>query len=126
MKMRGRILHLAVQKFSSNVVEKCIAAVEPQLRHQLIDELIGPDRSGIHVLMESQYGMYAIQKAIHHATPKQLHEMRQGIQRHVGGLHNRKMRSKWEKLLTQLQAMPEKSTGATIPNGVWLNSVPDA
>jgi hypothetical protein len=117
LKLRGRILHLAVQKFSSNVVEKCIAAVEPQLRNQLIDELIGPDRSGLHVLMESQYGMYAIQKAIHHATPKQLHEMRQGIQRHVGGLHNRKMRSKWEKLLTQLQAMPEKSTAAAVANG---------
>jgi hypothetical protein len=126
LKMRGRILHLAVQKFSSNVVEKCIAAVEPQLRHQLIDELIGQDRAGIHVLMESQYGMYAIQKAIHHASTKQLHEMRQGIQRHVGSLHNRKMRSKWEKLLTQLQAVPDKPISATVTNPVWLNAVSDA
>jgi hypothetical protein len=101
LKLRGRFPFLATQKYSSNVVERCIAVSD--LRPHIIDELA--DRSGIHLLMESQYGMYAIQKAIHHATPKQLQEMKQGVQRHLGGLRNRKLRSKWEKLLTQLQTM---------------------
>merc|ERR1719287_169545 len=93
LKLKGRILQLAIQKFSSNVVEKCIAVTDPQLRQQLIDELVA-DRNSMHVLMESQYGMFVIQK-------------------HVGGLHNRKMRSKWEKLLAQLVAMTEMPTGHT-------------
>merc|ERR1719421_1482284 len=50
-----------IQKFSSNVVEKCIAVTDPQLRQQLIDELVA-DRNSMHVLMESQYGMFVIQK----------------------------------------------------------------
>jgi hypothetical protein len=105
LKFRGRILSLAVQKFSSNVVEKCVA-IDPGRRSEMIDELIGGDRSGVHVLMESQYGMYVIQKALPHATSKQLNDLKHGIQRHVGSL-NRKMRAKWEKLLNQL----EKSSG---------------
>jgi len=112
LKLKGRILQLAIQKFSSNVVEKCIAVTDPQLRQQLIDELVA-DRNSMHVLMESQYGMFVIQKALPHAVPRQLQDMKAGIQKHVGGLHNRKMRSKWEKLLAQLVAMTEMPTGHT-------------
>lgn len=124
LKLKSRVLQLAIQKFSSNVVEKCIAVAEPHLRLQLIDELVA-DRNSVHVLMESQYGMYAIQKALHHAGPRQLQDMKAGIQKHVGGLHNRKMRSKWEKLLAQLIALTERPGRPMVGDPLLQWHIPD-
>lgn len=43
-KLLGHISELAVQKFSSNVVEKCLLIAAPDVRELITDELIQPDR----------------------------------------------------------------------------------
>jgi len=100
MRFKGRMLQLACQKFSSNVVEKCMVSADAALRSELIDELTGADR--IAVLMESMYGMYAVQTACGYAAPAQLEAIRAGIQRNKRNLSNRQMRAKWDRILAQM------------------------
>merc|ERR1719238_490067 len=106
MRFQGRMLQLACQKFSSNVVEKCMVAADPQLRAELIDELTGSDR--LAVLMESLYGMYAVQTAATFATAAQTEALRAGIQRNKRSLSNRQTRAKWDRVLSVLGKMNHK------------------
>jgi hypothetical protein len=102
LKLKGSMLQLAIQKFSSNVVEKCLAQAEPRdLQIALIDELLGADR--LQVLMDSQYGAYAAQTCTKYASKQQLQKMQTGILRN----HSRNARCrkhKWDKLVQQIQA----------------------
>lgn len=55
----GNVCALSVQKFSSNVIEKCIRVAEHSTRKMLIDELL--NRSRLEKLLRDSYGNYCVQ-----------------------------------------------------------------
>ena len=65
----GRTLQLSIQKFSSNVVEKCIEYADEEFRLKLIDELMECEKMS--VLISSNYGNYVVMKALEMAAPHQ-------------------------------------------------------
>jgi hypothetical protein len=61
----GKICELAKQKFSSNVIEKCIRCAEPPIKAMMIEELL--DVEQLEQLMRDAYGNYVIQTALEFA-----------------------------------------------------------
>ncbi|KAG6895519.1 hypothetical protein C0992_000863 [Termitomyces sp. T32_za158] len=65
----GNVCALSVQKFSSNVIEKCIRVAEHNTRKVLIDELL--NRTRLEKLLRDSYGNYCVQTALDYAEPGQ-------------------------------------------------------
>ncbi|KAI0296693.1 armadillo-type protein [Russula brevipes] len=65
----GNVCALSVQKFSSNVIEKCIRVAEHNTRKILIEELL--NRTRLEKLLRDSYGNYCVQTALDYAEPSQ-------------------------------------------------------
>lgn len=58
----GKVTLLAIQKFSSNVMEKCLERCSDRVKEQYLDELSDTDR--IRELMMDPFGNYVVQRAL--------------------------------------------------------------
>jgi len=84
--MLGHIANLAVQKFSSNVVEKCLQMADEDVREKIIEEIFADDR--LPRLLQDPYANYCIQKALSVAKPQRFNELVAKIKPHVSALRN--------------------------------------
>ncbi|KAG8220166.1 ARM repeat-containing protein [Butyriboletus roseoflavus] len=73
----GNVCALSVQKFSSNVIEKCVRVAEHSTRKMLIEELL--NRSRLEKLLRDSYGNYCVQTALDYAEPTQRALLVEGI-----------------------------------------------
>ncbi|RDW70768.1 putative RNA-binding protein [Aspergillus mulundensis] len=64
----GRIPALSRQKFSSNVIEKCLRTAEPGMRRRMIDEMLTGGE--LDRLLRDGYANYVVQTAIDFADPE--------------------------------------------------------
>ena len=58
----GHVVHLAMQKFSSNVIEKSLLHATPQLQSAVLNELASPDT--ILTVMQDPFANYVLQRAL--------------------------------------------------------------
>ncbi len=65
----GNVCLLSVQKFSSNVIEKCIRVSEPGVRKQLVEELL--NRTRLEKLLRDSFANYVVQTSLDYADPVQ-------------------------------------------------------
>ena len=65
----GHVCMLSVQKFSSNVIEKCIRVSPPPMRTQLIAELV--DEARLESLLRDSFANYVVQTSLDYAEPTQ-------------------------------------------------------
>jgi len=87
----GKVKHLAIQKFSSNVMEKCLDRCTDRIREIYLMELSNPER--IKELMLDPFGNYVIQRAISVATHAQAMKLVDAMRPHLangndGGISN--------------------------------------
>ncbi|KAF7319842.1 RNA-binding protein [Mycena kentingensis (nom. inval.)] len=73
----GNVCALSVQKFSSNVIEKCVRVAEHSTRKLLIEELL--NRTRLEKLLRDSYGNYCVQTALDYAEPTQRALLVEGI-----------------------------------------------
>ncbi|EKM60704.1 uncharacterized protein PHACADRAFT_246773 [Phanerochaete carnosa HHB-10118-sp] len=73
----GNVCALSVQKFSSNVIEKCVRVAEHSTRKMLIGELL--NRTRLEKLLRDSYGNYCVQTALDYAEPTQRALLVEGI-----------------------------------------------
>lgn len=73
----GNVCALSVQKFSSNVIEKCVRVAEHSTRKILIGELL--NRTRLEKLLRDSYGNYCVQTALDYAEPAQRVLLVEGI-----------------------------------------------
>ncbi|KAI0700403.1 ARM repeat-containing protein [Cytidiella melzeri] len=73
----GNVCALSVQKFSSNVIEKCVRVAEHSTRKILIGELL--NRTRLEKLLRDSYGNYCVQTALDYAEPAQRALLVEGI-----------------------------------------------
>ena len=73
----GNVCALSVQKFSSNVIEKCIRVAEHNTRKMLIEELL--NRTRLEKLLRDSFGNYCVQTALDYAEPGQRALLVEGI-----------------------------------------------
>eukprot|EP00871_Galdieria_phlegrea_P001570 jgi/Galph1/2413/GphlegSOOS_G1064.1 len=83
--LAGHLYELSVQKFSSNVVEKCLQQVDSETRKHLIYELMA-DREIIGRLIHDAYGNYVVQRALQLAQAPQLEQFCDVIRPHLSSL----------------------------------------
>lgn len=62
---RGQIPQLSKQKFSSNVIEKCLRGADPSVTKLLIEEMMNPVE--LEKMLRDQYANYVVQTAIDYA-----------------------------------------------------------
>mmetsp|Transcript_113473 Transcript_113473/g.316014 ORF Transcript_113473/g.316014 Transcript_113473/m.316014 type:complete len:843 (-) Transcript_113473:723-3251(-) len=96
--LEGRMMQLSINKFSSNVVEKLFCSAPPEFRARFISELIESEKMS--VLVNSNYGHYVVKRALQLAEPSQVRSLLDAIRGNVGQLPNRRLRAKWEKVLS--------------------------
>lgn len=77
----GRVAVLSMQKFSSNVVEKCFEKAPPDIQAAFIAELTRPDV--IAQMMEDQFANYVVQRALTSCTHAQGQVIVEAIKPHL-------------------------------------------
>ena len=68
-RVEGRVANLSRQKFSSNVIEKCLHRADRRTRGRLIAEIITPDT--MTQMLYDQYANYVVQRALSVADQEQ-------------------------------------------------------
>jgi hypothetical protein len=92
----GKIEKLAVQKFSSNVIEKCLERANEQYRKVFIKEILYGDPVSV---MKNSYGNYVFQKSLALAKGIDKFKTVDIIFRNFPTIHDQKIKLKWVKLL---------------------------
>ena len=65
---QGQIPSLSKQKFSSNVVEKCLRGAEPPVRSMMIEEMLNTNE--LERMLKDSYANYVVQTAMDYADPE--------------------------------------------------------
>lgn len=86
MHLRGSITKLAVQKFSSIVIEKCLEYTEAEQQMQIINELVNPQK--LPRLLQDPYANYVIQKALSVTRQENFQKVVSLIRPHLASLSN--------------------------------------
>lgn len=113
VKMEGKYMRLSKQKFSSNVVEKCLKASSSHWRTIIIRELIA--QPAVSELLRDRYGNYVLQTALAVANGNQVQEILRSITPYLPSLRDN-VRSKWKKMLRKagsLAAAGQAGSGFT-------------
>jgi hypothetical protein len=82
----GHIPILSTQKFSSNVVEKCLGVADPHTRALIIQEVIEYDN--LLYLLQDPYANYVIQTSLNVSEPMQHARLVEAIRPHLPALRN--------------------------------------
>ena len=112
--LKSHYAQLSRQKFSSNVVEKCLKAGSQVWKSQIVREL--GDESAVSALLQDSYGNYVMQNALGVATPDEATHLITVIRPRVGGLR-KNVRRKWERLLKECT-----TTGRISPSSISKGS----
>jgi hypothetical protein len=82
----GKVGLLAIQKFSSNVMEKCLERSSDWVQDDYLKELSMPDK--IRELMTDPFGNYVVQRALSVATHAQAVRLVEAMRPHLTGIRN--------------------------------------
>lgn len=118
VKMEGKYMRLSKQKFSSNVVEKCLKSSSSHWRLIIIRELIA--QPAVSELLRDRYGNYVLQTALSMANAQQVAEMTASITPFLPQLREN-VRNKWRKMIKKAQTLPVKKNHHTTENNQKFN-----
>ncbi|KAJ3297310.1 hypothetical protein HK104_000637 [Borealophlyctis nickersoniae] len=82
----GSVWLLSVQKFSSNVIEKCIRVAQADTRKALIDEMLNRER--LEQLLRDSYGNYVVQTALDLACSTQKSKLIEAVRLLLPSIRN--------------------------------------
>ncbi|PUU72262.1 armadillo-type protein [Tuber borchii] len=115
LKFRGRVCELSKQKFSSNVIEKCIRVAEQSTKKILIEEML-PNQAELEALLRDSYANYVIQTAMDYASPETKQQLVDSIRPILPAIrmtpYGRRIQSK-----IQVSSGGSTSTGLSFPSG---------
>ncbi|KAL6076458.1 hypothetical protein QOT17_002998 [Balamuthia mandrillaris] len=83
---KTHLAELSTQKFSSNVVEKCLNVADPVTRHWMIEEITDSDQ--LKNLIQDPFGNYVVQTAMTVGDPSQHKRLVEGIKPFLYALRN--------------------------------------
>jgi hypothetical protein len=76
--LQQNIISLSMQKYSSNVVEKCLEIADNEIRRKMIDDIFNPGK--LLGLLKNKYGSFVLQKAVNYLSPEAREEMKIHLQ----------------------------------------------
>ncbi|KAJ3441840.1 pumilio homology domain family member [Anaeramoeba flamelloides] len=98
--VKGNMLKLSIQKFSSNVIEKCLRVANDKIRKLLIDEFI-ENQDAMKTLLMDNYANYVVQTSLKLATPNQLKELSELIRPLTPYIRNSSCLKKIQSLISK-------------------------
>jgi len=87
-KFSGHLVELSTQKFSSNVIEKCLSVADGQTRVWIIDELLHLDGDSLSTMLQDPYANYVVQTALSVSQGQQHARLVEAIRPHLPALRN--------------------------------------
>jgi len=102
-RLKSHYCGLSRQKFSSNVVEKCLRVGSTDWQADIIEELMdrrNTSGTSVRQLLEDSYGNYVMQNALNVAAPSQASALVGLIKPQLNALR-KSIRKKWERLIVQ-------------------------
>jgi len=93
-----KVAQLSIQKYASNVIEKCLK--EPQMRSMILGELIKEEK--LSLLLNSTYGCYVLRTAAQEVDESYKSTLKQEIVKSSPSILAKKVNSKWEDILKNL------------------------
>ena len=92
-----KYFNLSLEKYASNVVERCIEKDE-EILNNYIDEIVDSNR--IYEVMRSNYGNYVIQKAIKIAKGENKNKLIFNAAKEINKINDAKLILKWKSILS--------------------------
>lgn len=90
---------LSMQKYSSNVVEKCLKQGSAQMKAKLVKEFCRAPK--LESVIRNSFGNYVMQTALQQSSGDLRQELRTAIERSIPQIPDRKIRQKWESILAE-------------------------
>jgi len=93
----NKFYNLSMQKYSSNVVEKCLEKGDEQVITKFIEEVCQHTR--VIDLMKNSYGNYVVQKALKISTGSNKSKLVSAINKNLDKLSDKKLINKWKAIV---------------------------
>lgn len=94
-----KLNELCTQKYSSNVVERCLELAPEPVKIAYINELTESEQ--LDNLIKNQYGNYVIQKALVVSSGEPKKQLLAAIEKNSHLISDKKIRQKWQRIVQQ-------------------------
>lgn len=116
---QGRVGLLARQKFSSNVIEKCLRCASEQAKDMLIEELLNP--SEMLKILSDSFANYVVQTALEYSNPQMTARLIEAIRPHLAAIrstpYGRRIQAKISQSETRNNSLVAQATPNDTSNG---------
>jgi hypothetical protein len=127
MNFQGRIGELSKQKFSSNVIEKCIRCADQPTKRMMIEELM--DINELEKLMRDSYGNYVIQTALEFAPADLCVHLIESMRPILPAIrqtpYGRRIQSKVQERESRIAAYTGRTSGHVSPHTISTTQSPE-
>lgn len=114
--LRGRLVQLSIQKFSSNVVEHVLNLAPAEVQAHLIEELSSSDR--VRVLMSTVCGHYVARCLLQIVPPERRGGLERLLSGSLSGPRSQRLRERWEQMMLLGHQCATARDGAPATGGV--------
>lgn len=111
---RGRVGQLSKQKFSSNVIEKCLRCAQEPSKDMLIDEMLQP--SELDRLLRDSFANYVIQTALDYANPAMKARLIEAIRPYLPAIRTTPYGRRIQAKIQGTEGRSGPSSGQATPN----------
>jgi hypothetical protein len=113
---QGRVGQLSKQKFSSNVIEKCLRCAQEPSKDMLIDEMLQPTE--LDRLLRDSFANYVIQTALDYANPAMKNRLIDAIRPHLPAIRTTPYGRRIQAKIQGNEGRSGPSSGQQTPNEV--------
>ncbi|KAI9647455.1 hypothetical protein NHQ30_003840 [Ciborinia camelliae] len=110
----GRVAQLSKQKFSSNVIEKCLRCAQEPSKDMLIEEMLQPNQ--LDSLLRDSFANYVIQTALDYANLNMKTRLIEAIRPHLPAIRTTPYGRRIQAKIQGNENRGNTSTGPTTPN----------
>jgi len=116
---QGRVGQLSKQKFSSNVIEKCLRCAQEPSKDMLIEEMLQP--SELDRLLRDSFANYVIQTALDYANPAMKTRLIEAIRPYLPAIRTTPYGRRIQAKIQGNEGRSGPSSGQATPNEAEVN-----
>lgn len=124
VKPLGNIFELSIQKFSSNVIEKCLEKAPERVRQNYIKEIINCPK--MNKMLQDQFANYVVQRALCVCSEEQCLQLVKSIRPHLACMKNtsggRRITARILKRFPNMDISMDMGLSPTSDGGMYDNS----
>ena len=95
----GKCSVLSLQKYSSNVIERCIEK-NPIFLDKFIKEILSDESCAVGLLLQNSFGNYVVQTALKHSVGDQKLPLIKAIEDNLSKMNEKKLIMKWRSIIS--------------------------